>query len=132
MKGTIVEAVKEGESPRRWRALALLGAAELLAMSLWFSASAVTPALREEWQLTELAASWLTMAVQLGFVLGTLTSALLNLPDVLSARRLFTLCAIAAAVANGLFGLAADSFAFGVVMRFLVGFFLAGVYPPGM
>ena len=132
MKGAVVEAVKEGESPRRWRALALLGAAELLGMSLWFSASAVTPALGAEWGLTELEAGWLTMSVQFGFVAGTLLSALLNLPDVLSARRLFTLSAFAAALANAVFGVAAESFAFGVGLRFLVGFFLAGVYPPGM
>ena len=31
---------------QRWRILALLSIAELLAMSLWFSASAVVPALR--------------------------------------------------------------------------------------
>ena len=67
------------ESSRRWRSLALLAAAELLGMSLWFSASAVVPALRREWQLQDSAAAWLTLAVQLGFVAGTLTSALGNL-----------------------------------------------------
>ena len=65
----------------RWRALALLSVAELLGMSLWFSASAVVPALRVEWSLSEGTASWLTIAVQLGFVAGTLLSALFNLPD---------------------------------------------------
>ncbi|HWS53322.1 MAG TPA: MFS transporter [Pyrinomonadaceae bacterium] len=124
--------VEQTEAPGRWRALALLGAAELLAMSLWFSASAVTPALRAEWGLTEGEAGWLTTSVQFGFVAGTLLSALLNLPDVLSARKLFTLCAAAGAVVNALFGLLAEGFAFGVSLRFLVGFFLAGVYPPGM
>jgi MFS family permease len=121
-----------GESADRWRALALLGLAELLAMSLWFSASAVTPALRSEWGLDEGEAGWLTTAVQLGFVAGTLLSALLNVPDVLSARRLFTVAAAAAAFVNALFGLAADGFASGVALRFLVGFFLAGGYPTGM
>ncbi len=38
--------------PGRWRALALLASAELLGMSLWFSASAVTPAISAEWRLT--------------------------------------------------------------------------------
>jgi hypothetical protein len=33
----------------RWRQLAVLSLAELLALSLWFSASAVLPALRSEW-----------------------------------------------------------------------------------
>ncbi len=132
MSGAAVESVRVVEAPGRWRALALLGAAELLAMSLWFSASAVTPALRAEWRLTEGEAGWLTTAVQLGFVAGTLLSALLNLPDVLSARKLFTLSAVAGAAVNALFGLLAESFTVGVGLRFFVGFFLAGVYPPGM
>ncbi|MFN2595593.1 MAG: MFS transporter [Pyrinomonadaceae bacterium] len=120
------------ESSARWRALALLACAELLGMSLWFSASAVTPALRVEWTLSETAASWLTLAVQLGFVVGTLFSALLNLPDVLSARRLFAVSAFLGALANAAFALYAHSFALGVSLRFLTGAFLAGVYPPGM
>jgi MFS family permease len=132
MSGAVVSGGAAAEASGRWRALALLGAAELLAMSLWFSASAVTPALRVEWRLSETAAGWLTTAVQLGFVAGTMLSALLNLPDVLSARRLFTLCAVAGAAVNACFGLFAEGFAVGVALRFLVGFFLAGVYPPGM
>jgi MFS family permease len=132
MSSTVFEGVKENEGAGRWRALALLGLAELLGMSLWFSASAVTPALQREWSLTEGEGGWLTTAVQLGFVAGTLLSALLNLPDVLSARRLFTLCASAAALANACFGLFAESFIVGITLRFFVGFFLAGVYPPGM
>ncbi len=34
-----------------WRQLAILSLSELLALSLWFSASAVLPALTREWQL---------------------------------------------------------------------------------
>jgi MFS family permease len=101
-------------------------------MSLWFSASAVAPALQTEWRLSESQTSWLTLAVQLGFVAGTLLSALLNLPDVISSRRLFTVAAIAGAITNAAFGFFAADFATGVALRFLVGFFLAGVYPPGM
>jgi MFS family permease len=110
----------------------LLAVAELLGMSLWFSASAVTPALKTEWHLADASANWLTLAVQLGFVAGTLASALLNLPDVLRARRLFAVSAFAGALVNALFALYARGFAFGVSMRFLTGLFLAGVYPPGM
>jgi len=120
------------ESGARWRALALLATAELLCMSLWFSASAVVPALQTEWSLSGSQAGWLTLSVQLGFVAGTLLSALLNLPDIISTRRLLTLSAIAGATVNASFGLFAESFAVGVALRFFVGFFLAGVYPPGM
>lgn len=132
MSGAVVENVGAVESTGRWRALALLGLAELFAMSLWFSASASVPALRAEWSLSESAAGWLTLAVQLGFVAGTLLSALLNLPDVISSRKLLALSAFAGAVVNAAFGLYASDFATGVTLRFLVGVCLAGVYPPGM
>ncbi len=120
------------ESPRRWRALVLIASAELLAMSLWFSGSAVAPALRAEWGLSESGGAWLTLAVQLGFVIGTLVSALGNLPDVLSARRLFAASALLGAIANAGVAFAARGPASGMALRFATGFFLAGVYPPGM
>ncbi len=132
MTGAFVEHVEADEAGGRWRALALLGAAELLGMSLWFSASAVAPALSAEWRLVESLAGWLTLAVQLGFVAGTLLSALLNLPDVLSSRRLFAVCAAAGAVENAALALFASGYGAGVTLRFLTGLFLAGVYPPGM
>ncbi|HTD51689.1 MAG TPA: MFS transporter [Thermoanaerobaculia bacterium] len=122
----------DAESPGRWRALLLLGAAELLGMSLWFSASASVPAIRQEWHLTPSAAAWLTLAVQLGFVAGTLVSALGNLPDIVSARRLFAICAFLGAAVNAAFALFAEGPESGLPLRFATGFFLAGVYPPGM
>jgi MFS family permease len=120
------------ESPRRWRALAFVAGAELLAMSLWFSGSAVAPALIDEWSLSESGAAWLTLTVQLGFVAGTLVSALGNLPDVFSTRRLFAASALLGAIANAGVATAARGPAAGLTLRFLTGFFLAGVYPPGM
>ncbi len=116
----------------RWRALVLLSLAELLGMSLWFSASAVVPALRHEWTLSESNAGWLTIAVQLGFVCGTLLSAFLNLPDVISVRSLFAFSALAGALVNAAFGAYAHNAQTGIGLRFLTGMFLAGVYPPGM
>jgi MFS family permease len=119
-------------SSSRWRTLALLAVAELLGMSLWFSGSAVVPALTREWNLSTGTASWLTLSVQLGFVAGTLLSALLNLPDIISPRHLFTLTAIAAAIVNAAFGFLAHDASAAIVLRFLTGMFLAGVYPPAM
>ena len=110
----------------------LLATAELLGMSLWFSGSAVVPALVREWHLNDSGASWLTLSVQLGFVAGTLLSALLNLPDIISPRHLFTVTAIAGALVNGAFGLTAKSVGVALALRFLTGMFLAGVYPPAM
>src|SRR5215208_5268011 len=71
----------------RWRALTLLAATLVLAMSTWFSASAVIPQLRVQWDLSDSAAAWLTIAVQLGFVFGALISSLVNLPDIISPRH---------------------------------------------
>ena len=123
---------QEKESSARWRALVLLSTAELLGMSLWFSAAAVVPALHVEWKLDDSSVSWLAIAVQLGFVCGTLLSAFLNLPDVISVRYLFALSAFAGALTNAAFGASAHTVQTAIVLRFLTGMFLAGVYPPGM
>lgn len=100
-------------------------------MSLWFSASAVTPQLRSIWGLTTAEAGWLTTIVQLGFVIGTATAAILNLADVIPSGRLFSISALMGALANAAI-LAVPGFSWVLVMRFLTGFFLAGVYPPAM
>src|SRR5260370_40679294 len=60
--------IMSGDSGR-WRALGLLSLAELLALSLWFSASAVLPALSREWALGRAGRARLTIAVQAGFTL---------------------------------------------------------------
>ena len=117
--------------PQRWRALTVLAVAQLLSMSLWFSGAAVLPALRAEWTLSDATAGWLTIAVQLT-VAGTLLSAFLNLPDVFSPRYLVASCAVLGAGANAAFGYFAEGPRLGILLRFLTGVFLAGVYPPGM
>lgn len=116
----------------KWQTLLLLALAELLGMAVWFSASAVVPALTTEWNLTDSGRAWLTMSVQVGFVAGAFGSALLNLADRISARRLFTASALLAALATALIPLLATSLALALVLRFLTGLFLAGVYPVGM
>jgi len=118
--------------PQRWTALALLALAQLLSMSLWFSGSAVLPALSREWTLGETTMGWLTIAVQLGFVVGTLLSAFLNLPDILTPKYLVTTSALLGAASNAAFGYYAEGPRLGIALRFLTGMFLAGVYPPGM
>ncbi len=109
----------------------VLATAELLAMAPWFSASAVSPALARVWALSPTAIAWLTISVQLGFVIGALVSAVLTLADRLSARRLVAGSAALAAVAT-LGVAAAPGFTMGIVCRLLTGAALAGVYPPGM
>jgi hypothetical protein len=71
---------------QRNRVLALLAMAELLGMSVWFSASALAPQLARAWSLTPAQTGWLTGTVQLGFVSGTAVAALLNLADIVPLR----------------------------------------------
>jgi MFS family permease len=116
----------------KWWSLSLLAVAELLAMSLWFSASAVVPQLTLEWDLSGAQQSWLTMSVQIGFVAGALVSAALNLADRLSARWLFAASALLGAIFNAAIALFATAPEGTIMLRFLTGVCLAGVYPPGM
>jgi MFS family permease len=118
--------------PERWRQLAALSLAELLALSLWFSASAVLPSLRTDWQLSDAGAAGLTIAVQLGFIAGTLASALGNLPDVWSPRHLMAASALLGAVANAAVALWVDTLGSALALRFVTGVAMAGAYPPAM
>ncbi len=103
----------------------------ILAMSTWFSASAVIPQLRSDWDLGTGTAAWLTIAVQLGFVAGALIAAALNLSDVYRPQRVILFGALAAATANGLIVLADGPLA-ALPLRFLTGAALAQVYPPAL
>ena len=111
--------------------LAALAVAEFFGMTLWFSATAVTPALVSEFHMSSERAAWLTMAVQAGFVVGTLGSAIANLADVVNARVVLFLGSLAGAAANAAVLTASTADAV-IVYRFLTGVALACVYPPGM
>jgi MFS family permease len=124
--------VNEAPSSRRWRQLAYLSLAELLALCLWFSASAVLPSLAREWRLGDAGRAGLTIAVQLGFIVGTLVSAIGNLPDIWSPRRLMIGSAALGAVANAAVALWVESLGPALVYRFLTGVCMAGAYPPAM
>ena len=117
--------------PARWRMLALLATAELLGMSLWFAGSAVAARYRTLWDLGASEAGWLTTVVQFGFVVGTALSAVLNLADVVPARRLFATAALVGAAANAALVLA-PGYREALALRFVIGMALAGVYPPAM
>ncbi|WP_435064914.1 MFS transporter [Halobaculum sp. EA56] len=123
-----------GSTPQagRRRALALVGVAELFAMTLWFSASAVAPELSATWGMTPTEEGLLTTAVQLGFVAGALASAALTLADVVRPKVLFAASAFAGAAATAAIALAVDSPEPAIALRFATGVALAGVYPTGM
>jgi MFS family permease len=115
----------------RYKTLLLLALAELLGMSLWFSANAVSEEFQHLWGLSQTQAGWLTAVVQLGFVVGTATAAILNLADIVPSRTYFAASALLGGIANA--GLViAPSYGVALALRFATGFFLAGVYPPGM
>jgi MFS family permease len=118
-------------APSARNALGRVALAAVLANSTWFSATAIVPALQRDWGLTAAGAAWLVVAVQAGFITGSVVAALVNLPDRLELRRLIAGAAVAAAAANlalvPVAGLAAA-----IPVRFLVGVALAGVYAPGV
>jgi MFS family permease len=114
------------------RTLLLLALAEWLSMSVWFSASAVVPELTRIWKLGASSQAWLTMSVQLGFVAGAFGSALLNLADRVPSRWLFAASSLVAGAGTAFIPVLAAGPGAAVLLRFLTGLFLAGVYPVGM
>jgi MFS family permease len=111
--------------------LAVVSLAQFLGMTLWFSATAVTPLLIDHFQIAPAHAAWLTMAVQAGFVAGTLLSALSNIADLLNARVLMFIGSVIGAAANAAV-LVAPGGASVIALRFVTGASLALVYPPAM
>ena len=114
----------------KWPTLVLLSIATLLGMSVWFSASAVVPQLTLLWQLDDSGRAWLTMSVQIGFVVGALGSSLLNLADRLPARWMMSVSSALAATAS--IAAFASSLGSALLLRFLTGVVLASVYPVAM
>ena len=111
--------------------LGVVSLAQFLGMTLWFSATAITPRLIAEYDIAPNHAAWLTMAVQAGFVAGTLVSAVANLADVLNARVLMFLGSVIGALTNAAV-LVAPGGGSVIALRFMTGASLALVYPPGM
>lgn len=114
-----------------WRMAAILTVAVILSMTTWFSATAILPQLVVCWQLTSFEQTWMTNAVQLGFVVGALALSFFNLPDIAPLRLLMGIAAALAAAFNlGL--LVAPSAGWAIILRLLTGIALAGVYPPAL
>ncbi|MDP6830902.1 MAG: MFS transporter [Alphaproteobacteria bacterium] len=126
------EGMYQGVNGVRVRSLALLAICEVAVLGLWFSASAVVPTLIADYDLSPSQASMMTSAVQIGFVAGTLTSAIFSLADRLDPRRFFMLSALVAALANALLLAVEPTSPVVIVLRFITGACMAGVYPVGM
>jgi len=112
--------------------LAALSTAMILGMTPWFSATVAAPGMILEWGAGQATSAWLTIAVQLGFVLGTFVSAAFLLSDRWSARRLAAGSAVVAALGTTLLALPSVGLREAMLLRTVTGVALAGVYPPGI
>jgi len=117
---------------RSGRQRTLVALVEVLGLSVWFSATAVVPTLRSEWRIGATGEVWLTASVQIGFVTGTIISAVFRLADRVAPQKLLAASALGAAACTASIAVFATGFGAAVPMRFLTGMFLAGVYPVGM
>jgi len=106
--------------------------AQFAGASIWFAGNAVLPDLEREWGLPASALGYVTSAVQLGFIAGTLAFAFLTIADRHSPRRVFLVCSVVGALANLAAVVIPGSLGALVATRFVAGFFLAGIYPVGM
>jgi MFS family permease len=116
----------------KWPSITVLLVSQVAAMAVWFASAAAASALARSTPLSGFEAALLTSAVQAGFVVGTLASALLGLPDRFDPRRIFMVSALAAAAASAALTLLPPAGPTILGLRFLTGMALAGVYPIGM
>ena len=112
--------------------LAVLCICQVAAMALWFSGTAVVPALAADHEMGGFFAALYTSGVQAGFVVGSLASALLTLADRLDPRRFFMAAALLAAAANAVILVIDPVSPAAIGLRFLTGVAMAGIYPVGM
>lgn len=112
--------------------LGLIALVQVLALAVWFSASAVLPQLRAAWDVGTVGSVLLTVAVQLGFVLGAVGSAMLGLADRYAPQRVLAAGAAVAAAATALTAAVVDGAGVGIALRLVTGAGLALVYPVGL
>src|SRR5690554_7260156 len=106
--------------------------AQLFGTSLWFSINGVWLSLSAELGLAESDMGRLTLSVQAGFIVGTLTLAVTGLADRFGASRIFLVSSVLGALANAGFVLVAGMFPLDSLLRSATGLCLAGIYPLGM
>ncbi len=114
------------------RILPAIALSQFAGTSLWFAINAVMADLQRESGLPDAAVGWLTAAVQLGFIAGTLAFALWTVADRFSPRLVFLFSSLAGAACAALCAWLPPSMGWLFVLRFLTGVCLAGIYPVGM
>lgn len=127
MAGSMVKI----DQTSRLFALLWISLSVLLSLSMWFSASVVQSQIEKAWGVGKGWDFWIASSVQLGFIAGSLISSLLMLPDRMNPRKLFALSAMLGAFVNGAI-IFVHHAGFGLLLRFITGLTLAGVYPVGV
>jgi predicted MFS family arabinose efflux permease len=117
---------------RRAYTLPVIIGAQCFGGSLWFVGNSIVDEVAPLWPQVEGAVGWLTSAVQLGFLAGTLVYAMRGWPDRYPAHRVFLVSCLLGATANAAVLLRPESFEWFLAARVLTGFCLAGIYPVGM
>jgi MFS family permease len=112
--------------------LPVIVAAQFFCTSLWFAGNAILPDLVLYLQIPATELVHMTSAVQFGFITGTLVYAILLIADRFSSSAVFFWSSILAATANLCIVLSGNGITEVLLLRFLTGFFLAGIYPVGM
>jgi MFS family permease len=111
--------------------LVIIIVSQFAGTSLWFAGNAILPELQSTFHLDKHAVSSITSAVQFGFISGTFVFAFLSIADRLSPSFVFFVSSVLASTTNWLVLYVHDvNLLFS--LRFLTGFFLAGIYPVGM
>lgn len=117
---------------RRAYTLPVIIAAQCFGGSLWFVGNSVVDEVAPLWPRVEGAVGWLTSAVQLGFLAGTLVFAMRGWSDRYPAHRVFLASCLLGALANAAVLVWPERFGWFLAARVLTGFCLAGIYPVGM
>ncbi len=117
---------------RNTKILTVIVLAQFCCTSLWFAGNGVLNELIISYHLPESALGHLTSAVQFGFISGTLLFAILTIADRFSPSKIFFVSAVLGSLFNLCVVWSGNSFVTILLIRFLTGFFLAGVYPIGM
>jgi MFS family permease len=97
--------------------------------SLWFAGNAI---INDIQPASSGGFANITSIVQFGFIAGTLIFSLLTIADRFSASRVFFCSSLIAASANLILIWLAKDISWLMILRFVTGFFLAGIYPVGM
>jgi MFS family permease len=124
--------LKNANTKIPFRILPIIVFSQFAGTSLWFAGNAILGDLRAQWTIGAGAVGGITSAVQLGFIFGTLCFAFFAISDRFSPRKIFFACSIFGALSNLLIFAIPQSLYPLLGLRFVVGFFLAGIYPIGM